>query len=248
MKIIGKIWILFLLGFILCVVYNPDLPEKNEISPAIINNEPAQSKIEIESISKKAGEFDYKIHPIYSYDLYGLVVSKHDSESWFDFAHKKDPANIRDLCVVWGSNIKSGVYREVNYKSGEFTCFYEWFHDLDQPFDGHSISNNHLLPKDDLIANKIKKADVGDQIHLQGYLASYEVFENDQKIGQRGTSITREDTASGACETIYVTSFEIIKKDNIWLLNLKKIFLWGLIFISIIGIINFFIEANRGVK
>ena len=34
------------------------------------------------------------------------------------------------------------------------------------------------------------------------------------RIAVRGTSTTRDDTGNGACETIYVTGFEIIGRAN----------------------------------
>ena len=45
---------------------------------------------------------------------------------------------------------------------------------------------------------------VGDQIHLEGYLASY----SNASGFHRGTSTTRKDTGNGACETVYVTAFD----------------------------------------
>jgi hypothetical protein len=50
----------------------------------------------------------------------------------------------------------------------------------------------------------------GDQIHIQGYLADY---QNSKGVIRR-TSISRTDGGQGACEIIYVTGFEVLKKGN----------------------------------
>jgi hypothetical protein len=44
----------------------------------------------------------------------------------------------------------------------------------------------------------------GDHIRLKGVLAKY---ANKDSGFNRGTSITREDTGNGACETIYLNEF-----------------------------------------
>ena len=46
---------------------------------------------------------------------------------------------------------------------------------------------------------------------MKGQLVNYANLNN--KFS-RGTSITRNDTGNGACETIYVEDFEIIKENS----------------------------------
>jgi hypothetical protein len=55
------------------------------------------------------------------------------------------------------------------------------------------------------------QAEIGDLISLKGQLVKYTNLVNGYK---RSTSITRSDKGQGACETIYLTSFEILKKAN----------------------------------
>ena len=77
----------------------------------------------------------------------------------------------------------------------------------------HQLSNNHLLSNDKVIRDKIKDISVGDQIYIKGWLSEY-ASEGGSK---RGTSITREDSGNGACETIFVTEFEILRaSQNPW--------------------------------
>ncbi|MEM9690774.1 MAG: hypothetical protein AAF917_15010, partial [Pseudomonadota bacterium] len=57
---------------------------------------------------------------------------------------------------------------------------------------------------------------VGDQIRIQGYLASYT-----GPTGTRGTSTTRTDTGDGACETIFIDTFRIVESTlSVWRVSL----------------------------
>ena len=55
------------------------------------------------------------------------------------------------------------------------------------------------------------RAGPGDEVRIKGVLANY---QNTATGFDRGTSISRTDTGNGACETIYVTDFEIAKEAN----------------------------------
>ena len=70
-----------------------------------------------------------------------------------------------------------------------------------------------MLYSDKVIRNKIKDISVGDQVYIIGWLSEHA----SEGGGKRGTSITREDTGNGACETIFVTDFEILRaSQNPW--------------------------------
>ena len=74
-------------------------------------------------------------------------------------------------------------------------------------FDMYQLSNNHLISDDDFLRDQVKGIQIGDQIHVRGYLASY----SSKKGGLCGTSTTRLDTGNGACETVFVEKFEIVQ-------------------------------------
>jgi hypothetical protein len=75
------------------------------------------------------------------------------------------------------------------------------------------MANNHLLSDDDHLRERIAGVRVGDQIEFEGYLARY---SNDSGF-ERGTSITRTDTGNGACETVYVTRFRVLRDSpSVW--------------------------------
>ncbi len=68
-----------------------------------------------------------------------------------------------------------------------------------------------LLATDEFVAKDIMEATVGDQIYFKGYLSHY---SHNQGF-KRGTSIVRTDRGNGACETVFITDFQILKEANI---------------------------------
>ena len=242
-KIPNYLFLLFLIIFIFTLVYKPPLPEEPEIVDVVKNNlEPIQEKIDQEPFDHEYGKFSYEITPQYSYEIYGLITSQYDSESMFDFVHQNDPGNTKDVCVVWGENITNQAYNKVKYKSGEFTCFYEWDTPPEPPFLSNSGSNNHLIPQNDEIKSIIKDLDIGDQIKINGFLVDYKTYDEDgQRVSSRETSTTREDEGNGACETLFVTDIEVLKQGPTWEQNLKTLSTWGMIISALLSILVIFL-------
>ena len=190
------------------------LPPPEKLDAAVMV-EPDQRATDRAPFRTTVAGVEYTVRPVFAYDLSGLVVSKHNADTWWDWVHKawRDSLNVTDLCVVWGANAQRGGYRDISFSSGEFVCYWQsssseaW-----SAFDEYAISNNHLLTDNPAIAKVLKNARVGDQIHFRGYLAEYS--HHDGFPFFRGTSTTRRDTGNGACETIYATEAEIIRPGN----------------------------------
>ena len=116
--------------------------------------------------------------------------------------------NMLDVCVIWGDNTTNPRLDKIDFWNGIFTCNVKARDSLAwEAFDMDQLSNNHLLSDDASIRKQVKALSIGDQIKITGMLASY---GNDGGV-QRGTSTTREDTGDGACETIFVDHFQIVK-------------------------------------
>jgi len=213
--------IIFLLSLVLFAVSyfkKNDLPPEGEILPSL-QNEPIQQEAGLQPFDLSKGDYIYRITPYFGYELYGLVVADYNSENWLDFMHKNDPLNSKDVCVLWGDDVKDGIYNNVKFSHGEFTCFLKSKSGTDSSwysrFSMSQISNNHFLPANDDIYKKVIAAKPGDQIYFKGYLADYEVRSSSgELLGTRHTSTTREDNGNGACEVVYVTDFNIIKEGN----------------------------------
>ncbi len=214
----SKAWRLALLASLalwaLSLVFDDRLPAPSGILPQLYR-EPIQTGEDLPApfqVTRK--KLTYVVTPLFRYELYGLVVSQHRSDSLLDISHRRwrDLLNIKDLCVVWGRNIRSGVYREMKFWNRDFTCMCE-FPDAEiaRLFSGSHLSNNHILCADDRIGRRVLKVRPGDQVHFKGYLASYSQPANQF---ERGSSTVRDDTGDGACETVFVTEFQVLRRAN----------------------------------
>ena len=186
---------------------------RNELPGSIdyvadIANEPRQTTTDRRSFEAVWDGVGYRIDPEYDYDLVGMIVSfRHHDENSRMHRLADDHLNMLDVCVVWGNNASGAQLDKIDFWNGIFTCNVKtrdqaaW-----ESFDMYQLSNNHLISDDDFIRDQVRKVKVGDQVRIQGVLASYE-----SPGGRRGTSTTRTDTGDGACETIYVDRFEILQ-------------------------------------
>jgi hypothetical protein len=219
--------------FVICLVTLPiawlktdTLPEVLSFSSALAA-EPRQVEIKQAPLDVEEGGVSYHVEPVYRYALDGMVVSYrvHDADH---LLHRiwNDHLNVADLCVVWGHDAGGVDLHAFDFANGEFTCTFqtrsnkEW-----HAFRLDQISNNHLITADPLLRAKIGDVAVGDQIHLEGYLASY----SNASGFHRGTSTTRKDTGNGACETVYVTAFDIVDPGPRGWRKLSSAALWGML-------------------
>ena len=184
-----------------------DLPGNIEYVSEIAN-EPEQTVTREKPFYATVNDVEYLIEPEYAYDLTGMIVSyRHHEGNSRMHRQANDHLNIADVCVVWGDNTKSEL-QKLDFWNGIFTCnvftrdMQAW-----ESFDMNQLSNNHLISDDDFIRRQTRKIQIGDQIRVRGYLASY----SNPGGGRRGTSTTRTDTGDGACETVFVESFRIVQ-------------------------------------
>lgn len=217
MKRLIKILLLICIALFIVSIFQKDrLPKKEEILDKLYQ-EPTQTETTAIQFNTKVGGITYTITTLYDYELYGLIVSYHHSTSWWDYYHERwgDFLNLKDICVIWGDNIKTEVYKEMEFSSGSWTCYPKFKRGINQElassFKNNSGSNNHLLSDNEEINKEIMKAKKGDQIFMKGHLVKY--FLADGSF-ERGTSTSRGDTGSGACETIFLTDFQILKTAN----------------------------------
>jgi hypothetical protein len=243
-RIMGLVFWISLTGWIYLSLVKPPLPKPDEVKPDIVGKNPVQKEIKMPPVKMTVKGFDYEITPLYEYDIYGVVVEQYTSANMLDFWHKTDPANTRDLCLVWGNTIKNGAYREVKYGHGEFTCYLEWKDEPKNPFNPYELSNNHLLPKNEDVALAVSRADIGDQVRIRGWLSKYAVSQNGKLISTRGTSTTREDMGDGACETILVGDLQILKEQLPERKLARKVMPWVVLVSFVLSVGLYFVEAE----
>ncbi len=212
-----------LAGFVALLFIRPPLPAKNKLELSKMYHEPTQQEMSPTTEVKEIKGYKYQIEKVAKYKITGLVVEQYSSDHWLDLTHKNDPANTRDLCIIWGSNLDPNIYNSVKFDHGEFTCYVSWSNQ-DSLFNMNALSNNHLIPESISVADKIKGVRVGDQITITGYLSNYKVWDKDGKqAGERRTSTVREDTGNGACEVLYTTDIEVVKSSAYWYFLLKDL-------------------------
>ena len=153
---------------------------------------------------------EYWIEPVAEYELWGLVVTHNNITGITDIMHTKDSVDIKDICVLWGSNVSNNNYQRMNFSSGDFICYYQYPYGVH--FQGNELSNNHLLSDNETVRETIRQAHIGDQIHLRGKLVNYNWQSHPGWV--RRTSTTRNDTGNGACEVVFVNDFEILRSPN----------------------------------
>lgn len=185
-----------------------DLPGNIDFVPEIAK-EPAQVATRKRPFDVVYKDVQYHVAPEYEYDIVGMIVSyRHHDDNSRMHRLANDHLNMLDVCVVWGDNTKGAQLQKLDFWNGIFTCNVQT---RDQAawdsFDMNQLSNNHLISDDDDVRDRVRDIRIGDQIRVQGYLASYA----SPNSGPRGTSTTRTDTGDGACETIYVQRFEIMR-------------------------------------
>lgn len=223
------------------------LPDKAAILPNLYTA-PIQTETQAEPFQIERNGVTYQIKPMHDYELYGMVVSENDFRHFWDRWHEdlKDYINIKDLCVIWGPNIESEIYKNMKFRSGEWTCYWNYKTGIDRAlwsqFQPNALSNNHLLSEKNDILAKVKKSRKGDQIHFKGYLVEY---KSDLMYRPRTSSTTREDNG---CEVVYLTQFEIHRRGNrFW----NSVFSWSgrAMSLCIVLLISYFlIEIGKVVR
>jgi hypothetical protein len=184
------------------------LPASIELHPSLAH-EPRQRPTPKPPLTVPYAGVDYRVEPLFSYELYGLVVSyrQHDGESSMH-RWSNDHLNVADVCVVWSDTAFAPTLAELDFWNGIFTCnvqtrdSYAW-----SQFKMNQLSNNHLISADEFVRDRVAEVRIGDQIRIKGSLARYGAGRGPL----RGTSTTRDDTGDGACETILVEEFEIVE-------------------------------------
>lgn len=211
------------IAFVASLFLRYRLPDKSAALEALLQD-PVQTEDGLpEPFDVSRKNVTYTVTPLASYELWGLVVSYHHSASFIDISHKQwnDYLNTKDLCVLWGRNVETGVYKRMRFSNRDFTCYYRYpDRETGELFTESALSNNHLLPADPIVADAVLKARTGDQVHFKGWLVSYGIKGTPYA---RRSSLSRNDRANGACEVVYITEFEILRRANEFWRTLHKL-------------------------
>ncbi|RYD78694.1 MAG: hypothetical protein EOP84_13945, partial [Verrucomicrobiaceae bacterium] len=76
-----------------------DLPRRARLAPSIATEPMQTPAISHAPFAAHRAGVDYTVRPLADYEIHGLVVSRHDSDAWWDWIHaaSNDHLNVVDL-------------------------------------------------------------------------------------------------------------------------------------------------------
>ena len=178
------------------------LPAASELRPEVLQA-PRQTKTSVAPFQLTYRGQSYSVQPVAQYEISGVLVSHNSPAGFGDIYHDENSVDLRDVCLVWGENVKSGAYLRGQYWSESFTCNWKFRDAVSYGhFQSNEISNNHLLASDARVQQEIRSLHIGDQVELKGLLVNYAPLNNPERV--RSSSLVREDQGNGACEVMFV--------------------------------------------
>ena len=144
----------------------------------------------------------YQITPIANFALKARVLG---AKRYF-FGRNADLSPV-DLALGWGPMSDSAVLERIDISQSN--RFYHWYV-REFPIPRHDIERNsanmHMIPANETIAKRLAQVREGQIIALKGYLINIRAEDGWHWY----SSTTRNDTGFGACEVIWVESFDIL--------------------------------------
>ena len=231
---------IFLLLFAILVITfftRNNFKSVENIRPEILG-QPQQIKIEDESLIKFINNgYLYELTCLYDYEINALIVSKINYKLFN--IEKFNKVFPYDLCLIWGSNVSSGIYKYKNLRFYQDCrwCFVQWREEL--KFNWEEFSNSHLLINNPGLEKRVKSLVVGDQVRIKGKLVNVKAkltgkLENYDALEYAwNTGVKKSGAGAGACKVIYVERVDILQKANVISDFLFHFSLYGLIILII---------------
>lgn len=164
----------------------------------IVSAAPAQQLIHFNA--PRFSKHDAEIVARARFEMEAVVLGRERYR--FDRMAKLAPV---DLAFGWGPMSDAGVLARLSITQSN--RFYFWS-TPEFPIPRRAIETNsanmHLIAATDAIERRIDSARVGQVVKLSGYLVDVKTADG----WSINTSLTRDDTGDGACEVIWVESFE----------------------------------------
>lgn len=163
---------------------------------ALSGQAPQQSSVPSTMPPFRLGEFT--VAPLASFSAEARVLSRED----YRFG-PESALSPTDLALGWQRMADPTVYSRLDISQSNRWYHYRWGAEGPPlPVDEivRSSANMHLVPADQNVARALDRVRQGQTVRLQGWLI--EVRREDGWTWR--SSLTREDSGSGACELIYV--------------------------------------------
>ena len=170
-----------------------------EVSGEIdVSSEPVQEKYAGEKFQITIDDTTFTIEPVAGYNGSFLVVGKK-----YYYGSPEDKLVPLDLCVVWGKLAEPENLKHITFsiQAGRWCSFsYSGEMVLEGSYIDSHFANIHAIPATENILKALKSVEKKEKIYLEGFLVN--IYHGERCLLR--TSLTREDTGSGACEIFYV--------------------------------------------
>jgi len=139
------------------------------------------------------------LQPLAGFSVEARVLSRED----YRMGRESD-LSPTDLALGWGRMRDDAVIDRLDIDQSNRWYHYRWQGAPPIPAAEivRSSANMHMIPADAATAKELGRVRIGDKVRIDGWLV-----EADAPDGWRWrSSLTREDSGSGACEVVYVCS------------------------------------------
>jgi len=198
-----KKFFVFFIPLVILLVY-AFWPEKIIIYPAGITAEeqPKQTNL---TITKEWQKDEFKIKALAEYQIKARVLSRNN----FSIGRESKLSPV-DFALGWGPMSDQTIIDKI--KIIQSNRWYHWQADQ-YPIPPDQISLNstnvHIIPKDEVIEDKIDEVYKGSLIEMKGYLV--EITTEDGWYWK--SSLRRDDIAGGSCELFWVDELTILDSE-----------------------------------
>lgn len=152
---------------------------------------------QVEPIEKNG----YLLTPLAEFQVQARVLgAKHYS------ADRESALVPVDLALGWKRMSDEAVLQQIDIsQDGRFYFWKTRAFPIPRAEIETQSTNMHLIPADSIIEESLKSVKPGEVVVFSGYLV--EASAQDHWVWR--SSLSRKDTGKGACELVYVTSFEV---------------------------------------
>lgn len=192
--------VLLVLGGLYLLLFHED---RVVLSPGVkAPNEPVQFNIEPLVVYE---DDDHQVTAVAEFSLQAKVLGREGYRS--DVEASLSPI---DLVLGWQRMSDQTVVDEIDIS--QHGRWYRW-EASSLPIPQRDIercsANMHMIPKNDTLGGKLLAVRTGEIVFIEGYLVNVWASDN----WGWNTSTTRDDTGGGACEIIWVESFEVVETE-----------------------------------
>ncbi|GAA4998358.1 hypothetical protein FNZ56_12445 [Pseudoluteimonas lycopersici] len=142
---------------------------------------------------------DASLQPLAGFSVEARVLSRKD----YGFGREAE-FSPTDLALGWGRMGDDAVLDRLDIRQSSRWYRYRWRGDPPIPPREiiRSSANMHMIPADPTVAAALHAVRPGQRVRIDGWLVQVDASDG----WHWRSSLTREDTGSGACEVVYVCS------------------------------------------